>query len=191
MPRINARTVAEHRAHKEREIMDATFELLHELGGAPSLAQVAEAVGMSRTAIYHYYSSAQDLLRAAAREVYPRWIAQVTEAVENAASPREAVVAYAKSCIDQVADGGHAVGTALSSLDPDGPPDDQAEDMHTSAQQPLIKALEELQVDDPPAIASLVMSVIHAAGQLLENGVDISDVHNHLEVMLGHIGADR
>ena len=189
MPRISADTVPGHRARRERAIMDATFELLHELGAAPTLAQVAERADMSRTAMYHYYGSAQELLRAAAREVYPRWLQRVTDAVESAPTPRQAVVAYAISCIDQVAEGGHAVGTALASVDPEGPPDEQAQDMHASARQPLIGSLQELDVEDPEAIADLVMSVIHAAGQMAENGVELPKVHRHLEVMLGHIGA--
>lgn len=187
MPRISADSVAEHRAVKEREIMDATFQLLQELGAAPSLAQVAQTVGMSRTAIYHYYGSARELLQAAAREVYPRWIAKVTAAVDGAATPQDAVVAYAKSCIDQVAEGSHAVGTALASLDPDEPLDDQAQNMHASAQEPLVGALKELGVSDPAAIADLVMSVIHAAGQMLESGVEVESIHKHLEVMLGNL----
>lgn len=190
MPRISARSVGEHRAQKDREIMDATFELLHELGEAPSLAQVAERAGMSRTAIYHYYSSAHELLRAAAREVYPRWITRINEAVDSATSPQEAVLAYATACVDQVAEGGHAVGTALASLDLEGSLDDQAQDMHASARLPLIKSLEQLRVADPEAIADLVMSVIHAAGQMVDDGVELSSIHRHLEFMLGHLGAE-
>src|SRR5690625_7778762 len=126
MPRISARSVTEHRAQKERDIMDATFELLHERGKAPSLAQVAQRAGMSRTAIYHYYTSVHELLRAAARAVYPRWIARVTEAVESATSPQEAVLAYTIACTDHVAEGGHAVRTARASLDTRGPNADEA-----------------------------------------------------------------
>ena len=189
MPRIDADTVPGHRARRERAIMDATFELLHETGDAPSLAKVAERAGLSRTAMYHYYSSAQELLRAAAREVYPRWLQRVTDAVESAPDPSQAVVAYAVACVDQVADGGHAVGTALASLDPEGPPDEQAQDMHASAREPLIGALKQLDVGDADAIANLVMSVIHGAGQMVESGVELPQVHRHLETMLGHLGS--
>ena len=73
-----------------QSIMDATFDLLHETAQAPTLAQVARQAGMSRTAIYQYFKSPQELLQAAAREVYPRWIARVREAVDSARS-REVV----------------------------------------------------------------------------------------------------
>ncbi|MCW4467212.1 TetR/AcrR family transcriptional regulator [Glutamicibacter sp. MNS18] len=188
MPRISASSVAEHRANQERAIMDATFALLHEKGVPPTLAQVAQRAGLSRTSIYQYYKSPQELLRAAAREVYPRWIARVTAAVDNAATPQQAVLAYANACVDQVAEGGHAVGTALASFAPDGPLDDQAEQMHASARLPLLNALEQLHLDDPDAIADLVMSVIHAAGHMADQGIDLDTVHNHLATMLGHIG---
>lgn len=182
MPRINADTVAGHRAQRERDIMDATFELLHESGDAPSLAQAAERAGMSGTAIYYYYSSAQELLRAAAREVYPRWLERVTAAVNEAATPCDAVVAYAVACIDQIAEGGHAGGTALALLNPDDPLDEQAEDMHASAREPLLDALHQLELEDPDAITDLVMSVIHAAGQMVESGVELEDVHRQYPI---------
>ncbi|RWZ85370.1 TetR/AcrR family transcriptional regulator [Glutamicibacter sp. HZAU] len=188
MPRINAPTVAEHRRQQMQSIMDATFDLLHETAQAPTLAQVARQAGMSRTAIYQYFKSPQELLQAAAREVYPRWIARVREAVDSASSPREAVLAYAIACIDQVAEGGHAVGTALASLAPEEPLDEQAEQMHASARLPLTESLEKLGVDDPEAIAELVTSVIHAAGQMVDNGTSRDEAHQHLQVMLGHLG---
>lgn len=189
MPRINAPSVAEHRAQQECLIMDATFTLLQKSQTPPTLAQVAKQAGISRTAIYQYYKSPQDLLRAAAREVYPRWISRVTEAVDSAPTPQKAVLAYAYACVDQVAEGGHAVGTALASFTPDGPLDDQAEAMHSSARLPLLSALEALPVEDPSAIADLVMSVIHAAGQLSEQGTSLDAVHRHLDVMLGQLGS--
>lgn len=189
MPRISAPSVAEHRTLQERAIMDATFALLHEKSAPPTLAQVAQRAGLSRTSIYQYYKSPQDLLRAAAREVFPRWIARVTQATENAATPQDAVLAYAISCVDQVAEGGHAVGTALASFAPEGPLDDQAEQMHASARLPLIEALTQLDLANPLAIADLVMSVIHAAGQMVEQGIDRDTVHTHLRVMLGNLGS--
>lgn len=169
--------------------MDATFALLHEKSAPPTLAQVAQRAGLSRTSIYQYHKSPQDLLRAAAREVFPRWIARVTQATENAATPQAAVLAYAKSCVDQVAEGGHAVGTALASFAPEGPLDDQAEMMHASARLPLIDALTQLDLANPLAIADLVMSVIHAAGQMVEQGIDRDTVHKHLTVMLSNLGS--
>lgn len=168
--------------------MDATFALLQEKSAPPTLAQVAERAGLKRTSIYQYYKSPQDLLRAAAREVFPRWIARVTQATENAATPQDAVLAYAMSCVDQVAEGGHAVGTALASFAPEGPLDSQAEQMHASARLPLIEALKQLDLADPLAIADLVMSVIHAAGQMVEQGIDLATVHTHLTVMLSNLG---
>jgi len=188
MPRINAASVAEHRAKQLQAIMDATFDLLGELGAAPTLAQVAARAGISRTSIYQYYKSPVDLLQAAAREVYPRWIARVNDAVHQAATPRDAVLAYAVACVDQVAEGGHAVGTALASITPEEVVDEQAEDMHEAARLPLLHALEDLGVDDPQAICELVTSVIHASGQMVNNGMDLSSVHRHLEVMLGNLG---
>lgn len=188
MPRIKASSVVEHRAQQEEAILNATFDLLHELGAAPSLAQVAGRAGMARTSIYQYFKSPTELLQAAAREVYPRWFARVSGAVEAAATPTEAVLAYATTCIDLVAEGGHAVGTALASITPEPDLDEQAEQMHASARQPLVDALQRLGIAEPEPIADLVTAVIHAAGQMVEQGIEREKVHNHLRTMLGHLG---
>ena len=72
MPRISEPTVAEHRAVRERALLDAAHELLMETGKPPALAQVAQRVGMSRTSIYQYFASQSVLLRAMVGDVFPR-----------------------------------------------------------------------------------------------------------------------
>jgi AcrR family transcriptional regulator len=187
MPRINAPTVAEHRAAQQRAILDAADELLHETHHAPSLAQVAERAGLARTSIYQYFGSQKELLQALAREVFPRWTERIAGAVAAAPTPGEAVVAYAIANIELVAEGSHAVGTALANLDPEEDLDGQAQAMHAKAREPLVGALAGLGIADPDAIADLVTAVIHAAGRMIESGQDLDTVRGHLRTVLAHL----
>ncbi|MGE3622067.1 MAG: TetR/AcrR family transcriptional regulator, partial [Acidimicrobiia bacterium] len=65
MPKLDARTVAEHR----RQVLDRLYRsfeaLIYERGyDAINLADIAQMSDMARTAIYHYYPDKEALLLA-------------------------------------------------------------------------------------------------------------------------------
>ncbi|WP_406673984.1 helix-turn-helix domain-containing protein [Nonomuraea sp. N2-4H] len=71
MPRIQAPTVAEHRAAQRRALLDAAREILAETGRPPTLARVAERAGLARSSLYQYFRSSGDLLNAVVEDVFP------------------------------------------------------------------------------------------------------------------------
>lgn len=65
MPKISARTLAQHRAVTRERVLTAWAELIAERGyDAVSLADVAARVGLARTAIYNYFPDKEALLLA-------------------------------------------------------------------------------------------------------------------------------
>lgn len=166
-------------------MLDAAHELLLESGEAPALPQVAERAGMARTSIYQYFDSRADLLRAMVRDVYPRWTERVTSAMDAAPTEADRVLAYAVANLQLVAEGTHAIGSALAALAPEEELDEQATRMHREIQEPLIRVLASLEVDSPEDIAALVSAVVHGASRTLESGVDIHTVIGHVTLLLG------
>lgn len=71
MPRIQAPTVAEHRAAQHRALVDAARQILAETGRPPTLARVAARAGLARPSLYQYFRSAEDLLNAVVEDVFP------------------------------------------------------------------------------------------------------------------------
>lgn len=185
MPRISAPTLAEHRAARERALLDAAHELLLETGGAPSLPQVAGRAGLARTSVYQYFGSKADLLRAMVRDVFPRWTERVTGAMSSAPTEADRILAYAVANVELVAEGAHAIGSALAALARQEELDEQATRMHREVQEPLIEALEALGVDSPEDVAELVGAVVHGATRMLETGVDLETVTRRMAVILG------
>lgn len=185
MPKISAPSVAEHHAAQERALLDAARELLRETGQAPAMADVAARAGLARSSVYQYFSSRQDLLRGVVQDVFPRWAQRITDAMEHAGSPADAVVAYAHTNLDLVAEGEHAVGAALAGLAPGEELNEQARDMHQRISEPLTEALERLGVPDPAAVATLVNAVVHAATRMLESGDDHAAVAARVSALLG------
>lgn len=185
MPRITEATVAEHRAARERALLDAAHSLLLETGEAPGLAAVAARTGLARTSAYQYFASKRDLLHAMVRDVYPRWTERINGAMAAAPTEADRILAYAVANIDLVAEGAHAVGTALAALDPGEALDEQATRMHREVQEPLIAALTALGVAAPEDVAGLINAVVHGATTLLESGQNRQAAVDRLVAMLG------
>ena len=191
MPRISAATVAEHRAAQERALLDAAHELLQETSEAPTMAEVALRAGLSRPSVYQYFDSRQDLLQALVRDIFPRLTERVTGAMADAPTEADRILAYATANVDLVAEGAHAVGSALAALAPGAELDEQATRMHRQLQEPLIATLTELGVADAESVAEMINAVVHAGTRMLESGQTPARVHAHLRTLLGPFVAER
>ncbi len=170
LPRITAPTVAEHRAAQKRALLDAAREVLAE--GTPELpgfAEVAARAGLARSSMYQYFSSRRDLLDALIEDSYPRWSGRVEREMRAAGSADLRVLAYVRANLDLVAEGEHAIASAISSIAPN---EHVGARVHAQLSAPLVEALAELGVPDAAATADLVNSVVHAATRQIEAGED-------------------
>lgn len=172
MPRITAPTVAEHRAAQQRALLDAARTLLARTGQAPSMAEVAAQAGLARPSAYQYYKSRQDLLHALVLDVFPSWTRRVEDAMKAQPQPADRILAYAFANIALVADGEHAVASALAAVAPSEELNNQSALMHRRLLDPLIGTLQELGVQDPEATAELINAIVHTATRMLDNGAD-------------------
>lgn len=184
MPRIVEPTLVEHRAARERALLDAAHALLVETGEAPGLAEVAARAGLARTSVYQYFGSRQELLQAMVRDVFPRWTERVTSAMAAAGSTADQVLAYAVANLELVAEGAHAVGSALAALEPGELLDEQAARMHREIQEPLVRALADVGVAAPEQVAELVNAVVHAATLQLDGDRSLDDVVRTLTAVI-------
>lgn len=175
MPRINAATVAEHRARQRRAVLDAARDLLTETGHAPSLAEVGKRAGLARSSVYEYARSREDLMAAVVADVFPGWADRIRQAIDAAPTPGEKVWAYVVSNVEFFSGDEQRVARALGSVvDPailHGP----MQEFHTALQEPLRDALRELGEPAPDAVADLVDAMLLSATSQLR-GVQHTDV---------------
>lgn len=88
MPRIRADSIAEHKELTRRQILEATEELIAELGSADfSLGEVASAVGIGRTTLYDYFTDRDDVIASLVEEELPGVMAALLADVDHAAPP--------------------------------------------------------------------------------------------------------
>ncbi len=186
MPRIDAPTVAEHRAVRERALLDAARRLLTEdPTRVPTLAEVGELAGLSRSSVYQYFASRDDLLRAVVGDSFPRWQQRLDEAIGAADGPAERLLAYVRVNLELVADGEHALAQALSVVAPSEDLTREAQEFHSRLLLPIVDALVELGADDPEITAELVQSVVHTASLLVERTCDLERAHRAAVALLG------
>ncbi|BCJ51413.1 TetR family transcriptional regulator [Actinoplanes sp. NBRC 14428] len=197
MPRIDAPTIAEHRAQRRRVLLDAARALLvenpHE---APSLTAVATRAGLPRSSVYEYFPSGRDMLLELMQEVLPNWSHRVNAAMDAAGTPGEKVLAYAAANLRLVAAGEHALATALIQSVPGDQANASTQLMHEQMSRPLCAALEQLGLPDPAATASLIGSVVYTASRMIEDGADMSATDARVRellapFLLGQVDAEQ
>jgi AcrR family transcriptional regulator len=121
MPAIDAPTVAEHRQRRHDALIAATCTiLLNEGAAAVTMASVAARTGLSRTAIYEYYRSANDIVADVVVDEMLAWNDHLTAATADIADPGQRLEAWLRAALGYVTDGRHAIvrATADASLPP-------------------------------------------------------------------------
>lgn len=172
MPRIQAATVAEHRAARHRALLDAAREILAETGRPPTLTQVAARAGLARASLYQYFRSPEDLLNAVVEDVFPRWSARVAAAMDAAATPADRVLAYVRTNLELIAEGEHALATLLAEIAPGDTVAEQSRAMHRQLLDPLVATLRDLGVPTVAETAEMINAIVFAGTRLIESGTD-------------------
>lgn len=184
MPRIQAPTVAEHRAAQHRALLDAAREILAETGRPPTLTRVAERAGLARPSLYQYFRSPEDLLIAVVEDVFPRWSARVAAAMDAAATPADRVLAYVLTNFELITEGEHALATVLAEIAPGDAVAEQSRAMHQQLLEPLAEALRELGVPTVPETAEMINAIMFAGSRLIESGTDLQTVWESARALL-------
>jgi AcrR family transcriptional regulator len=160
VPRIQAPTVAEHRARQRRAILDAAFAHLAEKGEAPSLADVGARTGLARSSVYEYFSSRDDLMAGVVADVFPAWATRITESVDAAPTPGERVWAYVKANMELFAGSEQAVARALTNVVDPAVLAAPMTRFHQSLREPLLAALRAHGETQPEVMADIIGSMV-------------------------------
>lgn len=119
MPRVSAKSVAEHRRNVLDRVYEAFEELIFEQGyDAVSLADIAKQAEMSRTAIYNYFPDKESLLRSYTAREMDDYLARLRVNLARAAGPLGQLDVYIQSQISYFATHHVPSGPALSAVLP-------------------------------------------------------------------------
>ncbi len=168
MPKIDAPTVAEHRALREKAVITAAVDLLVTEGGAAvTPGAVAREAGLARTSVYQYFPSTGALLGAALEALARQCEHRLTRAVAEAgADPRDRIGAYVRTRVLIL----HDSATPGVEQETSTVPADVRERLRSFEERssaPLRDAVRDLGVDDPATVATLIEGTLAAASALL------------------------
>ena len=114
VPRIEAESVAEHRAHQHDALLDAAERLLLEDGyEGLSFRTLGDRTGLARNSIYRYFSSRDEVIAELCERALPYWLDAVDAAMAEAGSIEGKVDAYVRVHLAMVTSGRHRLAKVL------------------------------------------------------------------------------
>ncbi|WP_405166033.1 TetR/AcrR family transcriptional regulator [Nocardia sp. NBC_01499] len=171
MPRIDAPTVAEHRANQERALLDAARMVLLQNGPqAVTPATVGAAAGLARSSVYKYFGSGDEILFRIVSDALIEWGARVRDTVERAETPAGQVEAYVRTTLALAASGAHRIAVLGNTLPRDEATRRDLADAHHDSAAPLRAALVALDNPNPDLTADLVDGALARAIEHIDAG---------------------
>lgn len=185
MPRIDAPTVAEHRARQQAALVDAAEGLLRERGwNGLTFAALGRATGLARSSVYEYFGTRGEIALAICERAFPRWEERVAAAVAAAdGDPVEQIAAYVREQLRLVDAGEHRIGVEIGRAPLDEAIRERIGALHRSWLHLLDGPLAALGVAEPRRVAGLLQGVTEAATRQLEAAP--SDRDRIVEVAVG------
>ena len=176
MPRIEAPTIAEHRDQRRAALLAAGHELV--LTGGPkavTMTAVAARAGLSRTAVYEYFTSTEDLLATVLGERMSAWTTEVQAALDGVGDPQLKIATYVRVSLELIKDGSHGLLVLLSTETLPTHVRRQLTQLHATLAAPLSSAAQDLGVTDVDLATRYVQGVVEAAARRITPGQDTRD----------------
>lgn len=173
MPKIQAKTVSEHRAMRREALLSAAVAIALESGGeAVTMAEVAKRAGLSRSSVYEYFQSSADLIADLILDELNIWSKTLLTAVESESEPYARVIAWIDSVFGYISAGQHRLARQLGAVSLPLARLPEVRQAHLRLIQPLIDALESGAVPSAVACAMYVNGAIDAATRRIDAGCD-------------------
>ncbi|MEW2253076.1 TetR/AcrR family transcriptional regulator [Streptomyces sp. NPDC058733] len=189
MPKINAATVAEHRAQQRAALIQAAVDVLVEQGAAAvTPAAVGARAGLARSSFYQYFPSAAALLAAIVEEAFTAADSATTQALADVHEPAARLDAFIRTELRLASQGAHRPAKAL--MQADLPPECLARvhELHHRHYAPLQAAITALtgEAEAPELTAQLVGGTVQAAMTAIDHGADPTRVADRVLALLHH-----
>jgi AcrR family transcriptional regulator len=170
-PKIVEETIAEQRAMRQRQIIDAAMSLALE-SGAPCLtvAAVARRAGISRSLFYEYFSSSADLIADLVLEELEYYKKRLMTAVNGIEDPYLYIQLWISEALEYVADGRHLLVKSLNSVSTPEFRKDEISQGHRNMMATIIEPLQKISVKDLGLAVTYLQSTIDAAAKRIDSG---------------------
>ncbi|MFE5283826.1 TetR/AcrR family transcriptional regulator [Nocardia sp. NPDC056611] len=171
MPRIDAPTVAEHRANQEQVLLRAARELLLNKGvGAVTPAAVGAAAGLARSSVYKYFRSGEEILARIVADSFDEWAEAVRAAMDRVDGADARIATYVRASLEAARAGTHRVAVLGGNGLTDSVAREQISRAHRELSEPLRQALAARGDAEPELMAELVDGALGRAIDRIDAG---------------------
>jgi AcrR family transcriptional regulator len=171
--------------NRQEAILGAAIALVKDGGPeSVSMAELAAKTGLSRPAIYQYFSSREHVLGEVVINEMADLSNEIDRLVGTVDDPMEQVRVWIHYSLAHLASEEHV---AIRKISMDTLPEDlrgELRAMHGYVMLSLINPLTELGVDDPSALCGMIFGSISAAAKRVEEGASITAEAKALEVFV-------
>jgi AcrR family transcriptional regulator len=166
VPKIDASSIIAQRAMRQRQLMDAALSIAFE-GGAEhvTVSAVAARAGISRSAVYEYFSSSADLISDLILEELEFYRVRLLTAVKDESDPVKYVELWISEALTYIVDGRHMVAKSLNSIS-----------IPEFRRAEIASAHRELMETIAPQLSQLGISDLRGALVYLQNTLDTAAV---------------
>ena len=173
MPRISAPTLIEHREWRRQQLVAAACDIALEQGGqAVTVAAVAARAGLSRTSVYEYFGSSEELIADSVLDELANFSAVLSAAISDTQDSYLAISQWIHAALQYIADGRHLLAKALSTISAPAERSREIGAAHKLLLAPLSNALLDIGITDLAQALTLIQAVTDAATKRIESGID-------------------
>ena len=172
-PKIQAATIVEQRAMRQRQLIDAALAIALESGAANiTVAAVAQRAGLARSSIYEYFSSSADLIADLVIEELALYQKRLAHAVRETEDPYEYIALWIGEALQYIVDGRHMLVKSLNAATIPEFRRDEISQGHRNLMTTISAPLQEIGLTDIRGAMSYLQNTIEAASVRIESGSD-------------------
>lgn len=173
MPRISASSIHEQRSWRRNQLISAAASIALEDGVENlTVASVAERAGLSRTSVYEYFASKEELVQDLIVDELQRYVEVLSSAITGESNPERQLIQWIETALHFVADGRHLLIKSLNAAQISLDNGAEIATAHRRLLSPLRQTLNELGVMDADQALSLIRSATDSATKRIESGAD-------------------
>ena len=172
-PKIQAATIVEQCAMRQRQLIDAALAIALESGAANiTVAAVAQRAGLARSSIYEYFSSSADLIADLVIEELALYQKRLSHAVIGTQDPYQHIELWIAEALQYVVDGRHMLIKSLNAATIPEFRRDEISQGHRNLMTTISAPLQEIGLTDIRGAMSYLQNTIEAASVRIESGSD-------------------
>ena len=170
-PKIQAATIVEQRAMRQRQLIDAALAIALESGAASiTVGAVAQRAGLARSSIYEYFSSSADLIADLVIEELALYQKRLSQAVIGTQDPYQHIELWIAEALQYVVDGRHMLIKSLNAATIPEFRRDEISQGHRNLMTTISAPLQEIGLTDIRGAMSYLQNTIETASVRIESG---------------------